>query len=308
MPKAGAHDGGDRHYLSFGRGHTQLKHLLLEKPRQAWHRTKRWHRRRMRQNSLRRLAKLDDPNAKRLPHLVSLCQRGQLGENLELLNAIEERRRLMLLRDEPLIDGSLGSGGPYDEGVSVRRACRVSKDPRSATFLHLLVRECKPLRAIELGTNVGISAAYQAAALKLSGRGTLITLEASPYRLRLAKQLHADVGLDNIQHRLGLFTETLAATLEEFGPISYAFIDGHHQYQPSLDYFDMIWEHAADRAVIVLDDIRWSEDMKRAWRRIQTDERVAIAVDFHSIGVCITRQERSTRSRHVSRKIRLWLT
>jgi predicted O-methyltransferase YrrM len=283
-----------------------MKHRLLEGPRQVWHRTKRWRRRRMRQNSLRRLADLDDVHAKRLPHLVSLCQTDQLGENSEILSAVEERRRLMLLRDEPLIDGWLGAAGPYDKGVSIRRACKVSKDPRSATFLHLLVREFKPLRAIELGTNVGISAAYQAAALKLNGRGALMTLEASPYRLRLAKRLHAEVGLDNIQYRLGSFTETLAGALKDFGPVGYAFIDGHHQYQPTLDYFEMIWKHAVDRAVIVLDDIRWSEDMKRAWRRIQTDARVAIAIDFHSVGVCITRQERSTRGRHVSRKIHLW--
>ena len=67
------------------------------------------------------------------------------------------------------------------------RVCDVSKGRRFATFLYLLAREFKPQLALELGTNVGISSAYQAAALKLNGRGKLVTLESSPYRLRLAK-------------------------------------------------------------------------------------------------------------------------
>ena len=38
-----------------------------------------------------------------------------------------------------------------------------------------------------------------------------------------------------------------------------ACIDGHHQYQPPLDYFEALWRYSRQTAIFVFDDIRWSE-------------------------------------------------
>jgi len=39
--------------------------------------------------------------------------------------------------------------------------------------------------------------------------------------------------------------------------------------------------------MLVLDDISWSDGMKRAWSRISDDERVGISVDLGEMGVCL---------------------
>ena len=54
---------------------------------------------------------------------------------------------------------------------------------------------------------------------------------------------------------MGLFADTLEQVLQESEPIDYAFIDGHHLYQPTLDYFNMIWGYARDKAIFVFDNI-----------------------------------------------------
>lgn len=206
---------------------------------------------------------------------------------------IENEREYLLSRDEPLNDGSLGQGGLYDGGqTTIRKACKVSKPPKPALMLYLLTRAIKPQNVIELGTNVGISSSYIGAALKANGEnGKLTTLDASPYRQRLAKEIHHNLGIENISYVEGLFTDTLDKTLRDIGSIDLAFIDGHHQYQPTLDYFEKILEFANKDAMFVFDDIRWSSDMKKAWLQIQSDSRLGLVVDFSSIGVCVRRQK-----------------
>jgi predicted O-methyltransferase YrrM len=138
------------------------------------------------------------------------------------------------------------------------------------------------------GTNLGVSAGYLGAALdRDSDDGRLYTLEASPHRLRHARQLHRALGLRNIEYREGLFEDTLGPVLEDMRVVDMAFVDGHHRLEPTLRYFDLITAHLASRAVVVFDDIRISDEMRRAWRAIQHDRRVALAVDLYAVGACV---------------------
>lgn len=141
--------------------------------------------------------------------------------------AIEQERRRMLKDDSPLIDGSEAEPGLYDKGQTIGAVTKVSKSPRGTLLLYQFIREFRPQLVVELGTNVGISAAYQAAALNENANGgRLVTLEASPCRLRLAKSLHAKLGLENITYVQGLFSDTLQAALAEHGQVDLAYIDG----------------------------------------------------------------------------------
>ena len=203
------------------------------------------------------------------------------------IHAIEQERRRMLNDDSPLIDGSEAEPGLYDKGQTIGAVTKVSKSPRGALLLYQFIREFRPQLVVELGTNVGISAAYQAAALNENANGgRLVTLEASPYRLRLAKSLHAKLGLENISYVQGLFSDTLQPALAEHGhQVDLAYIDGHHQYQPTLDYFEALWRYSRQTAIFVFDDIRWSEGMLRAWTQLRADPRLDITVDLGSIGL-----------------------
>jgi len=258
------------------------------------------------QSCLKKLAQHKHEDGRRLSSVISCYQAGGLGDGSPPISVIEAWRDDLQKREEPLVDGTLGAGGLYDEGVTIQTACKVSKPARQATLLYHLIREFQPAQAVELGCNVGISAAYQAAALQLNGHGALTTFEASPYRLRLAQALHAKVELGNIRYEQGLFTETLEPALRNLEPVDYAFIDGHHQYQPTLDYFDLIWRHSAENAVFVFDDIRWSEGMKRAWQEIAADPRAILIVDCNAVGVCITTRNPPAANRYVSPVLKLF--
>ncbi|MBL0127082.1 MAG: class I SAM-dependent methyltransferase [Flavobacteriales bacterium] len=177
------------------------------------------------------------PQGAAIAHAVASIGQMPAGGELEDINAIEAQRRKYLSRNDQLVDGTLGDGGLYDNEVTIREAFGVSKSPKPAIFLYMLIRALKPSTVLELGTNTGISSAFIASALKRNGEGRVVTLDASSYRQRLAREMHQNLGLTNVSYVNGLFTDTLDSVLSDMREIDLAFIDGHHLYQPTLDYF-----------------------------------------------------------------------
>jgi predicted O-methyltransferase YrrM len=226
------------------------------------------------------------------PKISEAVRKFPLIKNEPVVTRIEHMRSKLLADDRPLVDGTLGEAGLYDQNATIARAAQASAPPTTLQFIFSLCREYQPSSVIELGTNVGISSSYIASAM--SG-GILATLEASSYRLRVARSIHQELGINRIKYTQGLFAHTLEAVLNEIDPIDMAFIDGHHQFQPTLDYFDAIWRRSNEGSVFIFDDIRWSAGMKQAWKVLRADRRMTIAIDLRRIAVCITTKSPSTR-------------
>jgi predicted O-methyltransferase YrrM len=126
---------------------------------------------------------------------------------------------------------------------------------------------------VELGTCVGVSSAYQAAALAMNGRGRLVTLEGYAKLAEVARENFASLGLGNGAVVLGMFTPPLGPDVQR-EPEDYASVYGHHDEAATQRYFEMLLDAADDDALCVFDDINWSPGMQRAWRRIAAHERV----------------------------------
>jgi predicted O-methyltransferase YrrM len=159
--------------------------------------------------------------------------------------------------------------------------------PQEALLLFRLIRAFKPSVCLEMGTSLGISAAYQAAALELNGYGRIVTLEGEESLVRLARQNFERLGLDRVTVVPGRFQDTLADVAREQAPLDFAFIDGHHDEHATVAYYRQILPHVGPSAVLVFDDISWSPGMGRAWKTIAQDERVGLAVDVSGVGICV---------------------
>jgi predicted O-methyltransferase YrrM len=166
-------------------------------------------------------------------------------------------------------------------------AAKRSKKGLWAVVLLALARELRPERTLELGTCVGISGAFLAAGMRLNGGGQLVTLEGAPALAALADEHVRALGLDDVEVVPGLFRDTLAGVLDRTGKLDLAFIDGHHDEEATQVYFEQLLPHLADDAVVVFDDIRWSDGMERAWDALQVHAEVRLAVDLDRIGICV---------------------
>lgn len=221
-------------------------------------------------------------------------------EERRWIKHIEQRRAVLRRSSRAIVRRDFGAGRPgailtqaeMTEGVdvpdTVGHVCQlVSKSPFWCSVLFSLVRAVRPLSAVEMGTALGISAGYQAAALKLNGRGYLVSIEGDRGLAEIAASNLRELCLVNTEIVVGRFQDALPRVLDAQRPIDYVFIDGHHDEQATLGYFELIQSSLAPNAMVVFDDIGWSEGMVRAWKRLSTDSRFLLSVDLGAMGICI---------------------
>ena len=132
------------------------------------------------------------------------------------------------------------------------------------------------------GTSVGISALYQQAG---NPSAKIITLEGCPETATLARASFAKFSGNRIQLVEGSFQETLSTVLQQIPEIDYVFIDGHHQLQPTLNYFEMCLSKLHANSIVIIDDINWSDEMREAWKKIKQHPRVSISIDVFMMGI-----------------------
>ena len=181
--------------------------------------------------------------------------------------------------------------------VQIAEVCRIgSKSPLWCLLLFKLVRSLRPAVCLELGTCLGLSTAYQAAALKLNRTGQIVSLEGSDSLAGRAQAHFVRLGFNNARVVRGRFQDTLDQVLAADGPFDFAFIDGHHDEKATLGYFEAILGSAAPSATLVFDDISWSPGMARAWRQIAADRRVQLALNLSQVGICAIGETARKRS------------
>ena len=215
------------------------------------------------------------------------------------IDRIEQKRSELARSPEPMqvTDFGAGRGHRFDDGTAdtehttTRTLAEMTRSSKPAPWAYLLLRlarELRPDSVLELGACVGISAAYQAAALELNGHGRLVTLEGSDVLAERSARTLDELGLGGrASVQVGRFAETLSEAARSLRPVGIAFIDGHHVETATLDYLEQILPHAAGEAVLVFDDINWSEGMQRAWHAIEASGRFALTVDLRSVGLAV---------------------
>lgn len=213
---------------------------------------------------------------------------------------IEALRNRLETDVSPLSITDYGAGSANDErsetemkeGVLVEKTvkdmCRASKTPFWAGILHELVLEYRPDTGVELGTCLGLSAAYQGAAMEINGSGRFVTLEGADSLAKVSMQHLDELQLaDRVSVVTGRFSDTLSGVIDELKPIGYAFIDGHHDEHATVAYFEQLLPHLDELSVLVFDDTSWTDGMKRAWSTIVDHEAVTLSVDLGAFGVCV---------------------
>jgi predicted O-methyltransferase YrrM len=173
-----------------------------------------------------------------------------------------------------------------------------SKPGQWGRFLYRIVRELRPERCLELGTSVGMSGCYIAAGLAANARGRLITIEGEEAPARVAREVFEQAALGaRVEVRVGQFADEMPAALDSLGEVELAFIDGHHQYAPTMNYFTTILEATVPGGLLVFDDITYIRDMKAAWRDIRADSHVTGSMTIGTVGFAVIGGQRAEHRR-----------
>jgi predicted O-methyltransferase YrrM len=205
--------------------------------------------------------------------------------------AVEARRQQLLNSTASISVTDLGAGSHTGAGQQRRIAdiARAAAKPRHlAQLLFRLVNYLRPATILELGTSLGLTTSYLAAA---DSRHRVVTFEGCPNVAAMARETFVTLGLGNIEVVEGNIDDTLAPTLAALpAPIDFVFFDGNHRYEPTLRYFELCLAHRAEESVFVFDDIHWSAEMERAWEAIKAHPEVMLTVDLFYIGLVFFRK------------------
>ena len=96
---------------------------------------------------------------------------------------------------------------------------------------------------------------------------------------------------DRIVSIQGEFSKTLPILLEELPRVDFAYVDGNHSLEPTVDYFNLLLKKCHTHSVLVFDDINWSQEMKQAWSSIKNHEAVTVTIDLFAFGIVFFRRE-----------------
>ena len=233
---------------------------------------------------------LDSLGLIKMDHYVSIYEMeynqlfGLLGsytrkEEQMWFDKIEEQRRQILNND----------GWLQSVHMTVSQYCRkASSTYMKGKTLFRLLRMHRPSTCLELGTNFGISTAYQAAALELNGSGRVVTIEMNrelfPHSSALWYNSKADHRIRQIG---GSFDVVLSDVISELGKVEYVYIDGNHKKDPTLRYFEQVYPSLVPGSIVVFDDIYWSDEMTEMWQIIKFDNRVEKTFEIYSFGICL---------------------
>lgn len=199
--------------------------------------------------------------------------------------SIEKLRRKLLHNDHIIEVEDFGAGSSVikTNKRAVNKIAASSLKPRKyAQLLYRITKYYTPSITVELGTSFGITTAYLASG---NSNATIYTLEGAVSIASLAQQQFEDLCLKNVHLLQGNFDKTLPKLFSLIQRIDFAFIDGNHRKEPTLEYFEKLLNLSSSSTLIILDDIHWSSGMEEAWEQIKKHPKVTLTIDLFFIGI-----------------------
>ncbi|MEJ6584063.1 MAG: class I SAM-dependent methyltransferase [Crocinitomicaceae bacterium] len=138
---------------------------------------------------------------------------------------------------------------------------------------------------LEFGTSLGIGTCY----LQLgSPKAEITTVEACSNTREIALESFKLLELKNIESIRSTFDEFLQQKPSTKYDLIY--IDGHHDGDALILYMKNLQGNKHDETIFILDDIRWSNSMYKAWNEIVASDDYHVTLDFFRFGVAVPRK------------------
>ncbi len=206
-------------------------------------------------------------------------------------DVIDELREDLLLSDEEIKVNDFGAGSKkFKSNVrSIKNLVKYNATSKQqGELISRLVNYFKPHNIIELGTSLGIGSMYLAMP---NSQSALHTIEGCSNIAEAARKNFNNLNISNIYSYVGDFKDVLPGILNQLENVDMVYFDGHHDYQVTLDYFNMCLEKASSSALFIFDDIYWSKGMTDAWKEIVRHPQVSVSFDLFHFGIAILKKE-----------------
>lgn len=144
-----------------------------------------------------------------------------------------------------------------------------------------------PNKILELGTSLGLST-Y---AMTLGNpKAEITTVEGCKNSAQFTTLEFKELNLNHIQIVNQNFDSFLKDISSHYDLI---FIDGNHQKEATIGYFEQLLKNIHNNSVMIFDDIYWSKEMTQAWDYIKQNKKVSVTIDTFFWGFVFFRKEQN---------------
>lgn len=155
-------------------------------------------------------------------------------------------------------------------------------------LLFRLIRYLKSSTVLELGTSLGLATSAMSFA---NPSANIQTVEGCKSTAKFAERMFKEHGINNISLIISPFDEFFNNLKDQQILFDLIYLDGNHNKESTLRYFDTLLSFINDQSVIILDDIHWSPEMKKAWIEIIERPEVTVSIDTYYWGFLFFRKE-----------------
>ena len=143
----------------------------------------------------------------------------------------------------------------------------------------------QPKKILEFGTSLGVGTLH----FHLGNpESQITTIEACTETLRFTQDFLKDK-LSNVNFIKSTFWDFLnQISTEKYDLI---FVDGHHDGKATIEYMKKLEKHSHNETIFILDDIRWSDDMFKAWNSLKNSNNYNVSIDLFRMGILIPRNQ-----------------
>lgn len=206
---------------------------------------------------------------------------------------LEAMRSKLLLSKQKIKVQDFGAGSKKLKG-DLRGISKIlkssSKSKKHAELLFRISNFSKAEDILELGTSLGMGTAYLAAA---NPKARLTTVEACPNLSKIAEINFKKLGLTNINLVNAEFDEVLDEILQSHKKLDLVFIDGNHNEEATIRYFEKCQSICHPNSIIIVDDIHWSVGMQNAWKTIKQHPQLTVSLDLFEMGLVFFREQQA---------------
>ncbi|NNE15592.1 MAG: class I SAM-dependent methyltransferase [Saprospiraceae bacterium] len=153
-------------------------------------------------------------------------------------------------------------------------------------LLYRFVQYFKMESILELGTSLGIATHAMGLA---QPEASITSLEGCPNITIFASDNLKANGIQNATVINTEFSQGLNKLSQETFDLMY--IDGNHQKEATLEYFETLLEKTHNDSIMIFDDIYWSKGMTEAWNTIVAHPQVTVSIDTFFWGIVFFRRE-----------------
>jgi predicted O-methyltransferase YrrM len=210
--------------------------------------------------------------------------------------ALLKQYRNSLLQNKNTIEVADFGAGSRVFKSNKREVAQIAKTagitPKRAELLFRIVNYFQPDTTLEIGTSLGLATSALALGSRSVGtKAKITTLEGCPNTMAIAKNQLQLLNVYNVESVVSEFGDYLQSQNLKSKIYNLIYIDGNHQKQATLEYFELLLPTITNDTVWIFDDIHWSAEMEEAWEIIKKHPKVTVTIDTFQWGLVFFRYE-----------------